>query len=69
MTTNEAKNLTGVERAMALDILDMDGVDRLVEDEAGIFVDEDADEFGEPDFEPDLDDVPDYIYNIHHYGL
>jgi hypothetical protein len=54
MTATEAQNLTGVERAMALDILDADGIDRLTEDEDGIFTEDEA--------TLDFTDVPDYVY-------
>lgn len=66
MTTNEANALAGVERAMALDELDASGVDYLAEDEAGIFVDEDDDR--EPDYEPDFDYIPGYMYSRHFEG-
>ena len=56
MTATEAQNLTGVERAMALDLLDADGIDRLTEDEDGIFV---------PD--PLFEDVPAYMYGLPEY--
>lgn len=49
-------NMTGVERAMALDILDADGIDRLTEDENGIFI---------PD--PLFEDVPAYMYGLPEY--
>lgn len=69
MTANEAQNMTGVERAMALDLLDADGVDRLTEDEGGIYIDE-VDDDREPDYEPDYDesDMPGYIYNLFFEG-
>jgi len=56
MTTATAMNMTGVERAMALDILDADGIDRLTEDENGIFI---------PD--PLFEDVPAYMYGLPEY--
>lgn len=56
MTTETAKSLTGVERAMALDILDADGIDRLTEDEGGIFIPE-----------PLFEDVPAYMYGMPEY--
>lgn len=56
MTAAEAQKMTGVEKAMALDVLDADGVDRLVEDEGGIFI---------PD--PLFEDVPAYMYGLPEY--
>lgn len=48
--------MTGVERAMALDLLDADGIDRLTEDENGIFIPE-----------PLFEDVPAYMYGLPEY--
>jgi hypothetical protein len=56
MTTNDTKNLRGVELALALDLLDESPVDRLWEDEDGIFTEADA--------SMDWDDVPSYMYGI-----
>jgi hypothetical protein len=56
MTSTEAKNLTGVDRALALDSLDADPIDRLWENEDGIFTEADA--------SMDWDDVPSYMYGI-----
>jgi hypothetical protein len=56
MTAAEAQKMTGVEKAMALDVLDADGVDRLTEDEGGIFI---------PD--PLFEDVPAYMYGLPEY--
>lgn len=56
MTTNDTKNLRGVELAMALDLLDADDIDRLTEDEDGIFTEDEA--------SIDWADVPDYMHGI-----
>lgn len=56
MTSTEANALHGVDRALALDSLDESPIDRLVEDEDGIFT---ADEAA-----TDWADVPDYFYGI-----
>jgi hypothetical protein len=44
MTSTEAQTMTGIERAMALDLLDADPITRLTEDEDGIFIPEVDDE-------------------------
>ncbi len=48
--------MTGVERAMALDLLDESPIDRLHEDEDGIFTEAEA--------TLDFTDVPDYMHGF-----
>lgn len=48
--------MTGVERAMALDLLDESPIDRLWENEDGIFTEAEA--------TLDFTDVPDYMHGI-----
>lgn len=58
MTVADLNRLAGVEKAMALDEFDAQGIDRLVEDEIPQAEVQAA-------FEgPDFDDVPDYMHGI-----
>lgn len=57
MTVADLNKLAGVERAMILDEFDAQGIDRLAEDEGGIFI---------PD--PIFEDVPGYMYFLPNEG-